>query len=122
MSDLESALGQALPATVTVSGQAIEVRPLTLRQLGPFTRAMEPLGGLDLGDVMAIARHTEAVVEAIAVATGRDLEWLWGLSPEDLVVLAGAVVEVNARFFSRTLAPAIAQALARVEQGFAGPS
>ena len=122
MSELESALGQALPATVTVAGQAVEVRPLTLRQLGPFTRAMGPLEGVDVGDVMAIARHTEVVVEAVAIATGRDPEWLWGLPPEDLVVLAGAVIEVNGRFFSRTLAPAIAQALARVEQGFAGLS
>jgi hypothetical protein len=121
MSELEAVLGLAPSATVTLAGEAVEVRPLTLRQVGPFARAMAPLDGVDLGDIMAVVRPTEEVVEAVAIATGRDREWLWGLSPVELITLAGIVVEVNARFFGATLLPALTQAAARIEQALAGP-
>ncbi len=122
MSELEAVLGLAAPATVTIAGESVEIRPLTLRQLGPFARAMAPLDGVDLGDPLAVARHVEEIVEAVSIAAGRDRDWLWGLSPADLVTLAGLVVEVNARFFGATLVPALTQAAQRIERALAGPS
>ena len=70
MSELEAVLGLAAPATVTIAGESVEIRPLTLRQLGPFARAMAPLDGVDLGDLLAVARHVEEIVEAVSIATG----------------------------------------------------
>lgn len=111
MSGLEQLLGTTELVLLTVAGRGLEVRPVTLRQLGPFTRALRELAGVDLGDVLSIAGHTEQVVAAVQSATGLDEAWLWELSPEDLVTLAVTVVRVNAGFFARSLLPAITRTL-----------
>lgn len=103
MSVLEQLLGTTELVLLTVAGRSLEVRPVTLRQLGPFTRALRELAGVDLGDVLSIAGNTEQVVAAVQSATGLDEAWLWELSPEDLVTLAGTVARVNAGFFARSL-------------------
>jgi len=121
MTPLETALGIEPPVSVTVGFERVEIKPLTLRQLGPFTRAMSDLDGVDLGDLVSLARHTESVVRAVEIATGKPEEWLWTLSVDELVTLAAAVFEVNARFFSQTLAPTITAAMNRISLALAGP-
>lgn len=120
MSGLEQLLGTTELVLLTVAGRSLEVRPVTLRQLGPFTRALRELAGVDLGDVLSIAGHTEQVVAAVQSATGLDESWLWELSPEDLVTLAGTVARVNAGFFARSLLPAITRTLEGVTAEMGG--
>ena len=120
MSGLEQLLGTTELVLLTVAGRSLEVRPVTLRQLGPFTRALRELAGVDLGDVLSIAVHTEQVVAAVQSATGLDEAWLWELSPEDRVTLAGTVARVNAGFFARSLLPAIMRTLEGVTAEMGG--
>lgn len=120
MSGLEQLLGTTELVLLTVAGRSLEVRPVTLRQLGPFTRALRELAGVDLCDVLSIAGHTEQVVAAVQSATGLDEAWLWELSPEDLVTLSGTVARVNAGFFARSLLPAITRTLELVTAEMGG--
>jgi len=92
VSGLEQLLGTTELVLLTVAGRDLEVRPVTLRQLGPFTRALRELAGVDL----------------------------WELSPEDLVTLAVTVVRVNAGFFARSLLPAITRTLELVTAEMGG--
>jgi hypothetical protein len=101
---------------VFAGGRTLTVRPLSLRQIPGVARALRPLApvlaaGLDL---LSLAEHLDDVVAALAAATGEPPDWLWGIAPEELLALAGAVVEVNADFFSRRLAPALVAATARL--------
>lgn len=85
----------------------VEVRPLTLRQLPAFSRAVGPVLPLLLAGqiVAAITEDLDAVLAAVSAATGIPVSEL----PEDpaaFVELASAVLEVNVDFFTRRLLPA----------------
>lgn len=86
---------------------SVTVRPLTLRQLPAFSRAVTPiLPWLLAGQIVAaITEDLDALLATISVATGIPVADL----PEDaaeFVDLASAVVEVNVDFFTRRLLPA----------------
>lgn len=109
-----------LERRVSLRAGALTVRPLTLRQLPGFARAVQPvLPWLLAGQIVAaLTEDGDAVIAAIAAATG--------LAPQDMpedpaefVALAGAVIEVNVDFFTRRLLPAdrAAGAAIRAMQG-----
>lgn len=81
---------------------SVTVRPLTLRQLPAFSRAVTPiLPWLLAGQIVAaITEDLDALLATISVATGIPVADL----PEDaaeFVDLASAVVEVNVDFLDR---------------------
>ena len=86
---------------------AVEVRPLRLRQLPAFSRAVGPvLPFLWSGQIVAaITEDLDALLLAVSVATGIAVPDL-PEDPAEFVALAAAVVEVNADFFTRRLLPA----------------
>lgn len=93
-----------VPLVRQVGGVA--VRPLTLRQLPAFSRAVGPVLPFLLAGriVAAITEDLDALLAAVSAATGVPVADL----PEDpaaFVALASAVVEVNVDFFTRCLLP-----------------
>jgi hypothetical protein len=102
-----------VPQVVTVAGTALELTPIRLGELPRILAAVRPIAA-DLStepDWLALlARHGEAVLELLALATRRDRAWIEGLALDEAVTLACAVFEVNADFFVRRVTPSIAQA------------
>lgn len=114
-------LDTLIPPPRTVEG--IDVRPLVVRQISPFTKTLkrlppEILAGVESGNVdfMAIAEHCDVFADAVAIATDTKPEQIGALGPDQLVALVGAVLEVNLDFFVRKLAPQIAALIAAGEQ------
>lgn len=111
-------LDTLVPTARTVEG--IGVKPLVVRQISPFAKALKKLppdilAGVETGvvDFAAIAEHCDVFAEAVAIATDTKREQIGDLHPDALVALVGAVLEVNLDFFVRRLAPQL-QALAAV--------
>lgn len=105
--------------TVTVAGQPITIRPLTIGQLPRFARAIRPAAPLLSGDadpdwLALVAEHGEALIEAAAVATGIEQKDLEALAPDEFVLLCGAIFETNVSFFVDRLAPAMERASDRI--------
>jgi hypothetical protein len=104
---------------VTVAGQSITVRPLTIGQLPRFVRAIRPAaphlrGDEDLDWLALVADHGEALIWAAAIATGIDEKEIESLAPDEFVLLCGAIFEVNVDFFVQRLGPAIERASDRM--------
>lgn len=101
-----------VPQVVTVAGTAVELTPIRLGELPRLLAAVQPIAA-DLStepDWLALlARHGEAVLELLTLATRRDRAWIEGLALDEAVTLACAVFEVNADFFVRRVAPSIAR-------------
>ncbi len=99
-----------------IGGKSVTVAPLRVRQIPPFLRAAGPaLSGLFAGDLAgALATHGEALIEAVAVATGEPAEWLGELEADEFLRLAVEVVEVNADFFVRRVSPALETTVTRL--------
>lgn len=95
------------PRRLTIAGVALEVGPLRVRQIPSFARAIAPAAGLLFaGDILAaVAEHGESLITAMAVATGMEEEWLGGLTADEFLEIAAAVVEVNADFFVQRVVP-----------------
>jgi hypothetical protein len=114
---------------VTVAGQSITVKPLTIGQLPRFVRAIRPAapmlsGGEDIDWLALVAGHGQALIEAAAIATGIDSKDIEALAPDEFVLLCGAIFETQIDFFLQRLAPAmertsdrIVAATARIEAG-----
>ncbi|HRQ47772.1 MAG TPA: hypothetical protein PK725_12535 [Rhodocyclaceae bacterium] len=123
----------AEPRTVPAGGREIPVRPLSPRQLPAFVAAVRPLqaalGGLALNDLQGerlldlVERHTDHVIQAVAIATRQPEAFIGDeIGLDALVVLAAAVIEVNADFFARRVAPEMIGAMARLASLRAGPT
>jgi hypothetical protein len=114
--------------TVRAGGCDVVVRPLTLRQLPLFARAVEPLlPALLSGQVIpALVADPDRLVAAVAAATALPEAEIRDLDPAEFVRLVAAVVEVNVDFFARSLLPATRAAeaaiLARAASLSTGPS
>lgn len=104
-----------------IGDKTVSIAPLKVRQIPAFARALAPaareLAAGDLG--AALLGHGEALIDALAVATGAPVEWLGALEADEFLALAADVVEVNADFFTHRTAPALEQALARVTAALA---
>jgi hypothetical protein len=108
---------------VTIAGQSLTVKPLTIGQLPRFVRAIRPAWPQLAGHgeeesapdwLTLVAEHGEALIEAAAVATGMESKEIEALAPDEFVVLCGAIFEVNIDFFVRRLGPAIERASDRM--------
>jgi hypothetical protein len=107
-----------VPATIVIGGETLDLTPIRLGELPAFARAVQPVANhLSASpDWLAlVSEHGEAVIDAVAIAVRRPREWVAGLDLDEAVQLASAVFEVNADFFMRRLAPAIAQATAKLD-------
>lgn len=126
MDDLE-VISPAGVESHQVAGRTIAIRPVSVRQLPGFTRALRPvipslqavLERADnlTGDVAIsigmdlIAEHGERLIEACAIATKCSTEEIGDMDPLEFTELAIKVVRVNADFFARRLRPIFQMAM-----------
>lgn len=109
------------PRRVSLAGRDFDLLPLRMRQLPAFARHVEPVLPLLMGGryIQLITDHSEAMLEAVAIATGADRTWLDDLYPDQFVELLTPVVEVNADFFGRRILPAVIGASVAIRQTLA---
>lgn len=108
MSELEQLSPR--PVVVQAGGRAIEITPIRVRELVAFTRAVQPVAagvaaGADI--TILLADHADAMIEATAIGARLDRDFVLDLGLDDLLDLAGAVLEVNMDFFVHRLLPKI---------------
>jgi hypothetical protein len=111
--------------TVEVGGARLEITPIRVRELPAFARAIGPIladleGGVDLAALLAA--HPEAIIAATAIGARLPLEQVNDLALDELLALAFAVLEVNADFFARRIAPALTAGSERLATRLAGLS
>ncbi len=98
--------------TVTFGGTEIPVRPLRVGQIPGVTRALRGVAiGEDIDIMALIAEHGDAVIDAMAIATGMKRAEIEEGDPAEFIELARAVIEVNADFFIARLGPTIRAAI-----------
>lgn len=97
------------PCILRVGGCDLTILPLKMRQIPPFSRAVKLVAPYLLADQMllAVQDQYDSLRDAVAIAAQVEVEWLGDLYPDDFILLAAAVVEVNADFFARRVLPAI---------------
>lgn len=112
------------PVTVRAGGVDYAITPITTRELPAMLKACQPvLAELATGDMMAaFMNQAESVIAATAIGARVSRASLDELALDELLTLAAAVVEVNADFFARRIAPAITAAAERVAKALAGSS
>lgn len=103
---------------VNVAGEQINVQPLKVGQVPAFARAskgilqdLDKLNGAE-GIMELLADHGDDLIAAVSVATGMPVNLVQALAMDEFVSLATAVVQVNADFFTRRLAPTVQSAVA----------
>jgi len=105
------------PVVVTLAGTALELTPIRLGELPRFLVVVRPMAEELVGDpdwIALLGRHSESVLDLLAITTRRERAWVNDLSLEDAVLLAAAVFEVNADFFVAHVVPAIQGAAQRL--------
>lgn len=105
-----------VPNTIAVAGRDLDVSPLKVGELAAFMRAVSPvLDALAKGDLMdALTHDIESVIQAAALGARVEMDWIEAQEADALLEIAVAVVEVNADFFARRIAPRLADAAQRM--------
>ena len=96
---------------VSVASDTVIIYPLKVGQLPAMLRAVGGLAGHLQRDpidwLQLLAEHGDALLDAVAIGSGKTRAWVDGLTPDDALLLAAKVVEVNADFFARRVIPRI---------------
>lgn len=93
-----------------------ELQPVKVRELGPFLNAIRPILN-DMDDLSekslidVLADHADEVIDMTAIGARRDRAEIEAMEVDELIALAGKVIEVNADFFTRQVMPMIEDAL-----------
>jgi hypothetical protein len=121
-------LEDARERRITYLGEALVIVPLRIGQIPRFTRAARPIiqelaasvldskgegnaGGAPRETLSVdvaldwIDKHGEALIDAMAAATGRERQWIAEGGADEFVELVLAVLSVNLDFFVRRLLP-----------------
>ena len=106
-----------VPVTLLIGDERLELTPLKVGELPAFARAVQPVAASLSASpdwLALLADHGEAVIEAVAIATRRPVDWVAGLDLDEATRLAEAVFEVNADFFIQRVLPGLTEAAARI--------
>jgi len=125
------------PATsVVYRGKLLDLKPLTIGAVPPILRLARPAidevlnlekipdeatGELVDFTITMIDRHGEALFTAVALAIGREREWVEGGDISEFIDLVRALVAVNRDFFVQRLLPLLS-AQQRVQANGVGPT
>ena len=108
-----------VPVTLVIGGERLDLTPLKVGDVPAFARAVQPVAASLSASpdwLALLAKHGEAVIDAVAIASRRPSEWVTSLALDDAVRLAEAVFEVNADFFIQRVLPSLTEAATRVSQ------
>ena len=102
-----------IPLKVDIAGERLCILPIKTRELPGMMKAIAPiLGEIQVGDILgALSANADSLVAAVAIGSRKDRAWVDELDLDDLVALAGAVLEVNADFFVHRVLPGLTKAM-----------
>lgn len=123
--DAIEALAGGPARSIQIADKELTITPIKTRELPALLHVVEPLSDMfgqthDGAIQAALLRHPGAVIDAVAIAARVDRRWVDDLDLDQLVELTTVVIEVNADFFTRTLAPLIEQAGDRLTTALTG--
>ena len=101
------------PLRLDIAGERLSILPIKTRELPVMMKAISPiLSEIQDGDILgALAANADALVAAVAIGSRKPREWVDDLDLDDLVELAGSVLEVNADFFVHRVLPGMTKAM-----------
>ena len=101
------------PIRIDVADERLSLTPIKTRELPAMMRAIAPiLAEIQGGDILgALAKNADSMVDAVSIGSRKPREWVDELDLDDLVAVAGAVLEVNADFFVRAVLPGLTKAV-----------
>lgn len=124
--------------TVAFRGEKLIVGPLRLQQIGPFITASRTIiarvammaGAVDGSERAAVGailldlleQDGAEIAAALAVATGRDAEWIAGGTLDEVADLLDAVVGLNRDFFAHRLRRLLLQAKLQADESTDSPT
>ena len=119
-------------------GEQLHVTPLRLQQIGPFITASRTLiarvammaGAVEGSERAAVGailldlleQDGAEIAAALAVASGRDAEWIAGATLDEIADLVDAVVGLNRDFFAHRLRQLLVQAKQQVDANTDSPT
>ena len=114
MSDLETLIPQAVE--LVIDGEPLAIKPLKVRQMPAFLRAITPvmqqIGGDGIDWLALFGERGDDLLTAVSIAVGKPRAWVDELAADEAILLAAKVIEVNADFFTRTVMPRLDGVLA----------
>lgn len=124
--------------TVEFRGEELHVSPLRLQQIGPFITASRTLiarvammaGAVEGSEHAAVGAILLDLLEqdgveiaaALAVATGRDAEWIAGATLDEIADLLEVVIGLNRDFFAHRLRRLLLQAKLQADESTGSPT
>ena len=109
MSDLEKLIPQA--TELAIHGETLAIMPLKVGQMPAFLRAITPvmhhLSSSEIDWIALFGERGDDLLSAIAIAVKKPRSWVDDLAADEAIVLAAKVIEVNADFFVRRVAPKV---------------
>ncbi len=104
------------PVRIDIADERLSLTPIKTRELPAMMRAIAPiLAEIQKGDILgALATNADSMVDAVSIGSRKPREWVDELDLDDLVAVAGAVLEVNADFFVRRVMPILTTAIESV--------
>lgn len=112
---MSDSLEQVFPQEVElqIHGETLKVLPLKMRQLPKVSSCMTRLFKYVNQDEMDIAgllaEGSQDLVNAVAVAVDKPVEWIEDLGLDEMVILSRTVIEVNSDFFYRRVMPELSK-------------
>lgn len=115
------------PKIVPAAGEQIEITQIRTKNIPAVLRISAPIfsvlasavNGKSLSSVDVISLitdHAESVIALVAIGCRKSEDWVGELEIDELVVLASAVVEVNALFFVKAVLPALQKSMESVSR------
>lgn len=101
------------PLRLDIAGERLSILPIKTRELPGMMKAIAPiLAEIQDGDILgALATNADSLVAAVSIGSRKDRAWVDELELDDLVELAGSVLEVNADFFVHRVLPGLTKAV-----------
>ncbi|HIE1460021.1 hypothetical protein [Stenotrophomonas maltophilia] len=119
-------------------GEQLHLTPLRLQQIGPFITASRTLiarvammaGAVEGSERAAVGailldlleQDGAEIAAALAVATGRDAEWIAGATLDEIADLLDAVIGLNRDFFAHRLRRLLLQAKLQADESTGSPT
>jgi hypothetical protein len=139
MDSLQKIIGD--PVRIDIAGGREDIKPIKTRELPKLFKVIKPI----LSDLQELFKRlptgddeiskkfilsylmessdqlVEAIIQATAIAARKERDWVDDLDLDDLVLLIGALIEVNGDFLAHRVLPRFADAMEKVTETFLGP-
>ncbi|OED39004.1 hypothetical protein AB833_17340 [Chromatiales bacterium (ex Bugula neritina AB1)] len=113
------------PTSLELAEETLEIAPIRVGDIPKLLTAIQPFSEQLLAEQIdwfaIVTHHGERLLQAMAIAARKPLQWVEALALDDAIQLATALFEVNADFFIQRVMPALRQAATRINAQITGP-